>query len=67
MEITTENIEISKIKLDELNCRASSSNVPLKPREIIELYTLSPLSYPLIRRAPDANASGFNVLNPFSE
>ena len=32
-----ENIDIRRIKLDDLNSRASSSNVPLKPLEIIEL------------------------------
>ena len=37
IQITIENTEIIRIKLDELNSRASSSNVPLKPLEIIEL------------------------------
>ena len=37
MQIPIENTEISRIKLEELNCRASSSKVPLKPLEIIEL------------------------------
>ena len=49
-----------------MNSRSFNSKVPLKPLDNIELYTLSPLSYPLINNAPDAKAKGFKLYIPFS-
>ena len=66
IQIETETKAISIIAFEELNCRDLSSSVPLNPLDIMELYTLSPLSYPLINNAPEANASGFSVRIPFS-
>jgi len=49
------DIKVRKINNTELSySRFFNSIDPLKPLEIIDRYTLSPLSYPRINIAPDA-------------